>query len=423
LAIGLAVVLAWASRVATAQAASGSPARQAPTPRLDSLVAAHSYWIGVAGDSLIGPGAKVILDAATAAQFVALGEQHNTREIPEITRILFRILRHRPGYRYLAIEQDPITMARIARPPFRGNLDSIVAISRRYPTAFTFMGDEELRMLAAIGWLSSATADPIWGCEQAFGLLHALDRLAVTDSSVRRTPAFHELRAAALRQDSVRDLAAHQTGMSGPHQEALERIWNELRLDPGSEAAFILRSVMLSNRVYQNHRKGGASRYAANHEREEDMKARFMTEYRRAVASGDSVPRVLLKYGHWHLFRGLGPGGLQTLGNFVSELAASSGRRSVHVAFYPNNAPGGYGDASSWTDPLPRRVSKVVGRERSMIVDLRTLRGHYAFGSFLDEIPLEERESLNRWIFGFDYAWFIAGMHPASYRFNPGVKY
>jgi len=411
------VTLAWVPTMADGQAA---PIRPSQKSVLDSLIVAHSHFIGIDRDSLIGPGAKLILDAAVAAQFVALGEQHNTREIPEITRILFLTLRHRGGYRYLAIEQDPVTMGRISKPPVRGNLDSIVAISRRYPHAFTFVGDDELRMLAAVGRMSSATTDPIWGCEQAFGLAHILDRLVAIDSTARRIAGFAPMRDTAFARERVRDLARY-AHMGQPHQEGLQRLWDAMRLDPSSEAAFLLQSAIISNRIYRNH---PVKRYDANFEREEYMKSRFMTEYRRAMSSGETMPRVLLKHGHWHLFRGLGPGGLQTLGNFVSELAVANGQSSVHVAFYPNNAPGGYGDLSAGSDPLLRRVAKVIGRERSTIVDLRPLRPHFAHhGNALEEIPVEEREALRRWIFGFDYAWFVVGMRQTSYDFNPGVKY
>lgn len=52
--------------------------------------------------------------------------------------------------------------------------------ARFWPTSysFTFATDQEVAMFAAVGRLSTDKADPIWGLDQSFGVLHALDRLA-----------------------------------------------------------------------------------------------------------------------------------------------------------------------------------------------------------------------------------------------------
>src|SRR5687768_10202843 len=78
---------------------------QTPQPQsssLDNLVAANSRLLQLKNGALEGPGADFILAEAAEAQFVALGEEHNTTEIPELTTALFRTLQDRYGFRFLA---------------------------------------------------------------------------------------------------------------------------------------------------------------------------------------------------------------------------------------------------------------------------------------------------------------------------------
>ena len=62
----------------------------------------------------------------------------------------------------------------------------------------TFISDQELEMLAAIGGYSSTDVDVIWGCDQAAGVTHTLDQLALAVED-------EELRAQVLEK---RDVAA-----------------------------------------------------------------------------------------------------------------------------------------------------------------------------------------------------------------------
>ena len=86
------------------------------------------------------------------------------------------------------------------------------------------------------------------------------------------------------------------------------------------------------------------------------MKQRFMEEYRRAEAADRAAPRVILKFGHWHLYRGVGPSNLQTLGNFASELARVNGGQSFHVSVHAHNPAGGFRSLATWPECAPYRL-------------------------------------------------------------------
>src|SRR5687767_4988056 len=83
---------------------------QPQSPLLDDLVAANSRSLRLKNGAMQGSGADFIVGEAARAQFIALGEEHNTTEIPEFTSALFGTLQERYGFRFLAAEQDPITL-------------------------------------------------------------------------------------------------------------------------------------------------------------------------------------------------------------------------------------------------------------------------------------------------------------------------
>jgi hypothetical protein len=398
--------------------ASGQEASRSPL--LDSLLDAHSLTLELRDGALSGPGADFILSTAGNAQFVALGEDHNNMEIPELTAALFRVLQTRFGYHYFIEEQDPATMQRISRPPLRGHLDSLVALARRYSHAFTFVSDQELRMLADIGATSSAKTDPIWGCDQAFGVSIALEDLMALPLTNTARSYVKALRDSANAKERIRDLDGNHYIATDSTAAASLADLNRL-VDPttGSPADLLVHNLVVSNRIYRNWLEG--RRYQANYEREEYMKGCFLEHYRQAESAGHEPPRVLMKFGHNHLVRGFGYTNLQSLGDFVSQFAVAEGAHSFHVAVFPNNASG-YGDLASWQDSTPRLLASRTRPTEWTVIDLRALRPVYD-RLVPSSLSAAQRENLHRWVFGFDAALFVGGAHPASYALDPGVKY
>jgi hypothetical protein len=386
---------------------------------LDSLLAGNSRVLRLKDGKLQGPGAEFLLAEAAAVQFVALGEEHNTIEIPELTIALFRTLHDQYGFRFLALEQDPIAGRWVSETPARGNLDSVLLTARRYPHAFTFVSDQELSMIVEIGSISRTSARPVWGCDQAFGATHILDRL----ETITRSPAAREfigrLRGMAREKEGTRDLGKYHYMSNEPKSELFAQLSKLVRPRAGSEADMLVQSLVISDRIYRNYREGAY--YENGREREEYMKRRFLDEYQRAQAIEKVPPKVLLKFGEWHLYRGLGPSNLQTLGNFISEFALANRSRSFHIAILPNNAPGEYGDLARRRDSAPKLLARGLKTTEWTLVDLRPLRAQY--GRLTKDIALDLKDSLRRWIFGYDVVLFIGGMHRGTYELNPGVEY
>jgi len=407
--------------LAVVHAAPARTPQAVANPLLDSLVRANARALSLDGDRLQGPGAEWLLGEAGRAQFLALGEEHNVVEIPALVTALLRELEQRAGYRSVALEQDPVAMRAASAAPMRGRLDSVVAYARRYPHAFTFMSDQELAMIADVGRIANGRGNPVWGLDQAFGVTHALDRLAVLtrDAPPEATALLRAYRDSASTKERVRDLEQYHY-MSAAKSEDFERLGQILHPRAGSEAAFIIENLVVSDRVYRYYRERRG--YDNGYEREEFMKRRFMDEYRRAEAADHAAPRVILKMGHWHLYRGIGPSNLQTLGNFVSELARVNGGQSFHVSVHGNNPAGGYRTLTAWPDSFPDPlIARALPTDAWTVVDLRPLRANYR--RIAAALRADQRDQFARLVFGFDAALYLGGMRPATFEHNPGVAY
>ncbi|HVT38699.1 MAG TPA: hypothetical protein VHE78_06635 [Gemmatimonadaceae bacterium] len=390
-----------------------------PTPLLDSILIANSRVLRLDHGALTGDGAIFLLNEASRSQFVALGEQHNATEIPEFTTALFRALQQSAGYQYLADEQDPITLRYVSSKPVRGDRDSVLAFARRYQHAFTFMSDQELAMLSDIARASRGGGNPLRGCDQAFGATHILDRVIPTVTSAEARALATSLRDWTREKERVRDLSKYHFMAIEPKSDSFARLVAAGRETPGAEAAFLTRALVVSDRIYRNYREH--NNYENGYEREQYMKERFLDEYRRALSADQAPPRVVLKFGHWHVFRGEGPSNLQTLGNFVSEFATANDSRSFHIAIFPYGDPGGYGDITTWTPRAPFLLARGAAPSQWTIVDLRPLRRVYS--TVTKGMSPEEQDAFRRWVYGFDAALYVGRMRQATFKLNPGVAY
>jgi hypothetical protein len=71
--------------------------------------------------------------------------------------------------------------------------------------------------------------------------------------------------------------------------------------------------------------------YVSNRERALLMKKTFEREYSRSTQAEGKPPKVLLKFGGDHTYKGFNPLRNNDLGNFVAELADGQGSSSLHI--------------------------------------------------------------------------------------------
>ena len=65
------------------------------------------------------------------------------------------------------------------------------------------------------------------------------------------------------------------------------------------------------------------------------MKTLFAANYARAAAGTAPPPKVLLKFGAFHGYRGLNPVHGSGIGNYVAEFAEAQGAQSLHIYLMP----------------------------------------------------------------------------------------
>jgi hypothetical protein len=384
----------------------------AQTETLDSLIKANSYPLSLSGGRLEGDGMDFLMRASADAQFFTIGEEHNVQGIPQLTALLFTALHDRYHYNYLALEQDPLICRMVSARPLAGHLNAIVALAHRYPNGFTFNSDQELQMISQVGALPGSKADRIWGLDQVFGALHVLERLLKFAPSHEARHRTLKLIEDARKYDSVRFTPGRHYMGEAPKPDDFFKLTEIYKPRSGSEAEFLIAQLLLSARVYQNYQNGTQGKvpgsFENGREREENMKDLFMLNYRRAQAAGDKLPKALLKFGHWHLYRGLYKANVPTLGNFVSEFAKSNGMKSFQLATYLNNKAGGFRALpdDSWLKPLAEATPK----DQWVIIDLRPLRDYTRVKGF------EINPELKELILGFDAALMMGGESPGTFR-------
>ena len=384
-----------------------------PAAKIEDLLKANSYEVTLSNGSLSGPGFDFLMKATGRTQFFAIAEPHNSKEVPEITSLLFKSLHRQHGFNYLALEQDPLMARMVSAPGVVGNREAVISLARRYPNGFTFITDQELEMISSLGSASTAKADRIWGLDQVFGAIHVLDRLSqfAPNKEVReRTLKLVE----ALKQneaEQTKQLKRYTMAEVG-HLDEFNQLLQQYHPQAGSEAEFLIAQMLLSAQIYKNNLAAESDQltgYDSNLEREENMKALFMLEYRRAQAVGDPLPKVMLKLGHYHLVRGRSWSDVLSLGNFISEFAKSNEMDSFHLAIYNNNASGDYGVLAATPDYKP--LAEAVSTDKWAVVDLRPLRALAHGGRVTGASP-----ELRRVIFGFDAALLIGSASRGTYK-------
>ncbi len=104
--------------------------------------------------------------------------------------------------------------------------------------------------------------------------------------------------------------------------------------------AALVDAMIVSQRIYRPFTADQGEALFANIERETLMKRTFLERYNAALRADHTPPRVMLKFGAYHMYRGASPTHVQALGGFVSELATQNGQNAL--AILPLCGPGGF---------------------------------------------------------------------------------
>jgi len=391
---------------------------QEPTARdtayLDSVFRAHRYSLALENGRLTGAGARFLLDASRDAQFFVIGESHYVAQIPRFAEALFSSLHSDRGYNYYAVEFGPVITGMLSAAGVRGDRARSFALARKYPHAFQFWDDEEIDAFADIARTSTARSQPLWGLDNEWGALHALDRLTAIAPTAEARALARQLDERARAIESTRPYAIVDVPrfISDADSSSFDALRAAFHPAAGSEAESLLDAIEISNRIYlldRGARRNEITGYRSNADRERYMKALFMTQYRNARRSGDTLPRVLVKIGSTHGGNWRSPTYVESLGNFLYEFALTNERSSFHLVVWLVNEPGTY-----WTladDPPYLPLARVGSTSEWAVVDFRPLRDLWYAGK-LRALSKELRDA----VFGYDAVLLLGSGTRGTYE-------
>ena len=380
-----------------------------------SIVERNFYTIEYSDDAWTGPGIDRLMEETATAQWLRIGELHNTYFLPQFVTALFERLNAAHGYNYLITEQDPIITEIAMREEYRGNRQAIHSLAKQYGTAFTFASDQELNLMADISSISGAEFEPIWGCERVFGVTHILDELIPLAPNRKARAVVEAMRAEVNEIEKQRDLPGSQYISSDDATDAIANLaahYEDAKSKRAHKLISLMQEQLKSISLYRNLLEGiWPGGYEQNFTRERMMKELCWEKYQIAAEVDGAPPKGIIKLGRSHAWGGLSPGYMTSVGEFFDSIAITNELDTVAVlTSYDYWASGeGAPDRASFR-VLEKLYPGQIGSDAWFLIDLREFRHEYYIGSYADELePLSvgARMYFEKLIFGFDYLLFM----------------
>jgi hypothetical protein len=377
------------------------------------------YGLLVDGGALSGSGAAVLTEAIGQSPYILIGEDHLTREVPQFTTALCN-LAAKQGLVGMALEVSPEAaefMMHTLAAPDRWN--QMVALTRTYPSSVAFLDSrQEDDLVANCAQASHNSHFHLWGLDQNFvgsaGWL--LDLMLAAHHGSASNEAL--LR---LKTDEQRDAAEAKAGgnpaalfmLSEKSDAELKEAAPAIDRDGGPEVKKIFQELVSSHDIYERQFHGGD----ANIERARLLKQNFRDAMNQ-LSPAEKDGKVIVKFGDWHLYRGVNPLHHRDLGNYIAEAADVSGRDSLHICILgaagKRRAFSGYGQPFQvqaftqaqdrwyrWMEPF---IAKQIPGQWTLY-DLRALR-------FQNLGQLDP--DIERMIEGYDFLVVVPELTPAD---------
>jgi hypothetical protein len=410
--------LFFAALLAPQLAYAQAPAEttQPQPPAFDAKLREARYDLRLDNGKFAGSAAPVIESAIAHAQYVLIGEDHITREIPQFTAAVCDLMGPQ-GLSAMAIEVGPLAADFVSSSfgkPDR--LAAMAALTRQYPNSVAFVDIRQENDLAA--HCAEAAHVPhfhLWGLDQEFvgssGWL--LDQILATHPGPDATAAITR-----LKSEEQQDAAVAKAGdpsklfLFAATDSKLAEVAAVLKRDANPAANAIFRELVESHEIYLKNMQGSPE---SNSQRARLLKNNFRSDMEKA---GDYPQKVLVKFGDWHLYKGLNPLHERDLGNYIAEIADGQGSSSLHICvlgakgthrlFTGYDQPTKLENFVMDEDPDYRWLKPAIDNQVSgawTLYDLRKLR----FAKFATLDP-----GMERLIYGYDLLVIVPELTPAD---------
>ena len=310
-------------------------APQSPPDRFSVKLLQNRYPLSVKSGRLAGAGASILQSAIAQSRFVVLGEVHEIAQTPQFWTSVCNAAAA-AGFHTMALETGPLVAAELenwAREP--DGASQLAAFDKRFPQSINIYNTREefaaLQQCARAG----GGAFRLWGLNQenlgSAGLILTRvlasgvgnDARAALQQLLQKNDAAHRK---ALQSGSIFDLF-----MIAADDKELAAAAALLEKDGSREAQSLFASLVESHEI----NRAPPVEYGNARRRERLMKTNFAADYARAEQTDPAPPKVLLKFGAFHGYRGLNPVHGSGIGNYVAELAEAHGAQSLHIFLLP----------------------------------------------------------------------------------------
>lgn len=310
--------------VAGLLAGAALPAR-AQDSTLTRLIRQNHYPLVASGAQFSGAGWDKIRVSVQQSQFVLVGEDHGTAQIPQFTAAVAQVLH--PAL-YVAeidpyVAQTLISLAGQPGPP--------TAYLRQHPGALGFYTwAEEFELVRTL----RAQQAQVVGLDQVFattaGPFYA--RLA-SIAKGKGARDYLQQRAAAYQ---AHDLAIEhhdenflKLALVAQSPAAIDSLRTMTRQE-GPAVQKMVQAYATSYQIYQSQIKGTGG----HQERLNLLKRNLLEAVRPYQTAGPDLPKMLFKFGAAHVARGLSfltAGEYYDVGNLAQDLAEANDQRSLHI--------------------------------------------------------------------------------------------
>lgn len=312
-------------------AVHGATAQQTP---LGGLLRANRYRLTVRDGELVGPGAPFMKKLIAEAQFVAIGEEHGTREVPQFAWATCRAMAS-DHLDAMAIESGPWVTDKLQQWAAESDGQSrLAAFERQYPDSIAFFHwQQEFDLLSHCQQATAPHPLQLWGLDQEF--LGSPDFML---EQILDTNPGGQVEAIAKRIQAQCVVDTEKSIATGTWKDScmlrlssvdLASLQSAVDATGNPRAQQLAAALVKTQHIYSQHETGKS--YEANRERALLLKSNFLAQYRQLSQRIGRPPRVLLKFGGNHLFRGFDQTNQNDLGNFITEFADGVGTRSLHI--------------------------------------------------------------------------------------------
>jgi hypothetical protein len=278
---------------------------------------------------LAGPAAEPLLTAIRASQFVAVGEDHGFNEIPQFMSAVWDAAH----FNHLVIEVGPvlsIQLEQILRKPSPEK--QLVSFEQKYPASIPFYNwKPEFDLLKHVVASRPKAQRTLIGLDQEFimspgFLLRGI--LALNPSPALRTQA-----EAMLKANNDALASVQKTGNMGAvymfaaPQSDFNKLAAAAKRETSADLRRLVDQLVQTHLIYSEYNANHG--YASNRLRAQLMKRNLVNTLARPALT--DPPRLMFKFGAFHMFRGMNPLNSAEIGNFVSEWAEGLGLQSTHI--------------------------------------------------------------------------------------------